>query len=126
MVLPIRTKFSSKTNISGGIPGWGGWRAARGEAPHISTVLFNQDRDSLYRALKLAMINSMQGLEHITAYELTMDGVSLWILLKAEYNNDQNVEHKILILRTNMLWNIMTITEADYWVFLVLLLHGTT
>jgi hypothetical protein len=70
------------------------------EALHTSTVQFNQDRDGLYGALKLAMINSPQGQEHIAAHELATDGVSLWILPKAKYNNDQNIEHKIMILKT--------------------------
>jgi hypothetical protein len=70
------------------------------EAPHISTVHFNQDRDGLYGALKLAMINSTQGQEHIAAHELAMDGISLWILIKVKYNNDQYIEHKITILKT--------------------------
>jgi hypothetical protein len=46
------------------------------------------------------MINSTQGQEHIAAYEITTDGVSLWITLKGKYNNGQNIEHKILILKT--------------------------
>jgi hypothetical protein len=50
--------------------------------------------------LKLATINSTQGQEHTAAYELAIDGISLWILLKAKYNNYHNIEHKILVLKT--------------------------
>jgi hypothetical protein len=51
---------------------------------------FNQDNDGILGALKLTMISSIQGREHIIAHVLDMDDVASWYRIKEQFNKDEH------------------------------------
>jgi hypothetical protein len=51
---------------------------------------FNQDNDGILGALKLTMISSIQGREHIIAHVLDMDDVASWYRIKEQFNKDKH------------------------------------
>jgi hypothetical protein len=78
----------------------GGWKEARHYAKTVSTIQFNQDKDGIHGALKLAMINSIQDREHIIAHKSDMDGVAAWYCINEQFKNDNNIKHKIQSIKS--------------------------